>query len=550
VTVESTITPAAGRQLTTSYWAAEDGVALIEHTVGSLLRERAVSHAEVVAVIGTEHGSGNELRLTYAELYDRASRVASALVAITEPGDFVALWAPNVIEWPIVQYGAALAGVVLVALNPVLRASELTYALTHSRATVLIHADRSRDYAMADVVDQVRSSCPDLRSVVSLSERSRWQADVARPDALDRAPADPDRPVMLQYTSGTTGNPKGVLLRHRSLVNVAKLTLETVDVAPGSIAVNPLPMFHTAGCVISTLGPLWVGGTVVLIETFDPATVLARLREEQATVLFFVPAILAALLTAQAALAEPAPKLRTILGGASSIPASMIEAAEQTFGAIVINLFGQTELAPVLTATRPADSRQLQLTTVGRPLPRVDCAILDPDTGEVQPLGAVGEICARGYQQMVGYLHDPAATAGTVDADGFVHTGDLGSMNGDGYITLTGRLKDLIIRGGENISPAEIESCLINHPEIVEATVVGVPDEHWGEIVVAVLRLTDGAHPDLVERLVDHCRAHLSPHKLPVRWHSIDALPVTPTGKVQKFRVIELIESAQTTLLG
>ena len=251
-------------------------------------------------------------------------------------------------------------------------------------------------------------------------------------------------------------------------------------------------MFHTAGCVIATLGPLWIGGTVVLVQRFQPAPVLEALRREQVSVLFYVPAILGALLECQRAASTPAPKLTIIMGGASNVPASMIESAESEFGASVINLFGQTELAPVLSATRPSDAREDQLTTVGRPLPRVECKIVDPNTNETLAVGEPGEICARGYQQFLGYLNDPEATARAVDADGFVHTGDLGMLDARGYLSVTGRLKELIIRGGENISPVEIESVLVGHDAVAEAAVVGLPDERWGEIVGAVIRLADG----------------------------------------------------------
>jgi fatty-acyl-CoA synthase/long-chain acyl-CoA synthetase len=529
--------------LTTSFWPKDERVPLVDLTVGGLLAVRATAQPDTPALIGTEHGTGASRRMSYGELYERALRVASALATLTEPGESVALWAPNVIEWPVLQYGAALAGVVLVAINPALRPAELTYALTHSKAAVLVHADRSRDYDMAAVAADIHGDCPALRAVISLSDTDRWEA-VSVDSALDRrTPTDSDAPVMLQYTSGTTGQPKGVLLRHRSLVNVAKLTLETVSVPFGATAVNPLPMFHAAGCVVSTLGPLWVGGSVVLIEQFDPVGVLATLRREQADVLFFVPTILGALLAAQAASDEPAPRLHTILGGASVVPPTMVEAAEQAFGASVINVFGQTELAPVLTSTRPDDPHHEHLHTVGRPLPQVDCAVLDPATGEVQPVGVPGEICARGYQQLICYLDDPEATAAAIDADGFVHTGDLGSMDAAGYITLTGRLKELIIRGGENISPAEIEACLLSHPEVADIAVIGVADERLGERVVAIVTPVSEPQPGLAERLTAHCRAHLAPHKTPSAWHRLDALPRTPTGKVQKFRLAELLAS-------
>lgn len=520
---------------------ADASVPLVDHTVCSLLAERAVTHGDTTALIGTRHGDGLEVRLTWSELHDEAQHVATALRRLASPGDFVALWAPNVAEWPIIQHGAALAGVTLVALNPVLRLAELEYAVSHSRSVVLLHADTSRDYDMASVARELGERLPDLR-VVSLSERDQWRADSIDPAVVAEAPSDPDAPVMLQYTSGTTGRPKGVLLRHRSLVNVARLTMDFVGVPEGAVTVNPLPMFHTAACVIGTLGPLWVGGTEILIEQFAPAVVLDAMRREQASVLFYVPAVLSALIETQRASDEPAPQLPLVMGGASNVSPTLIEAAEEVFGSAVVNLFGQTELSPVLSATRPGDSRDDQLSTIGHPLPQVDVKVVDGVTGEVVPLGVEGEICARGYQQLVEYLHDPEATRRTVDAEGYVHTGDLGAMDERGYLRLTGRLKDLIIRGGENIAPAEIESCLAGHPSVVDATVVGLPDERLGEIVAAVVRVRGDEPEDLRDQLEAHARRLLSPYKIPARWFVAADLPVTPTGKVQKFKLVDLLK--------
>jgi fatty-acyl-CoA synthase/long-chain acyl-CoA synthetase len=523
-----------------AYWQADASVELVDLTVGSLLIDRAQAHPDRVAVVGVRHGTGETVRLTYTQLFDEVARVATALSRLAERGSHVAVWAPNVVEWPVVQYGAALAGLVLVALNPALREQELEYVLSHSGASVLLHADVSRDYQMSEVVTKVGARLPGLHCV-SLSEVATWRAEDVDDGVVAHAPRDPGEVVMLQYTSGTTGRPKGVLLRHRSLVNVAKLTLEAVEVSSGAMCLNPLPMFHTAGCVIATLGPLWIGGTVVLVDRFMPGPVLKALRDEHVSVLFYVPAVLGGLLECQRASEDPAPQLRTIMGGASNVPASMIADAEKTFGAAVINLFGQTELSPVLSATRPGDSREDQLTTVGRPLPQVDCKIVDPATNETVAVGAPGEICARGYQQFVGYLHDSEATSRAVDDDGFVHTGDLGTMDSRGYLTITGRLKDLIIRGGENIAPAEIESVVADNDSIAEAAVVGVPDERLGEIVAAVVRVRGDVEADLKDRLIDHVCARLAPFKVPSRWFVADQLPVTPTGKVRKFELRDAI---------
>ncbi|MFD5257361.1 class I adenylate-forming enzyme family protein [Streptomyces bobili] len=516
----------------------------MEYTVGSLLAERARTHGDALALVGTAHSTGEQRRLTYQELYTEARRVATALSRLAEPGEFVALWAPNVVEWPVVQYGAALAGVTLVALNPVLRADELVYAVNHSGAAVLLHADVSRDYDLAAVAASVRSRCPRLREVVSLSARDRWLAEPA--DLLATPVAqDADAPVMLQYTSGTTGLPKGVLLRHRSLVNVAKLSMERVESTPGAVHVNPLPMFHTAGCVVATLGSLWQGGCVVLVEQFRPGPVLELMEKEQAGVLFCVPAILGALVEAARDAGGTAPALRTVIVGGANVPAALIEATRRLFGASVHNLYGQTELAPTLTATGRSDTPQDLTDTVGRPLPQVECKIVDPVTGGVQPLGTAGEICARGYQQMIEYLHDPDATARTVDAGGWVHTGDLGTMDARGVVTVTGRLKDLIIRGGENITPVEIETCLLQHEAVLEAAVVAVPDEKLGEAIAAVVRLagerTAEQAAGLRDALVEHCRAHLAKYKVPQHWYVADELPLTPAGKVRKFKLRDAV---------
>ncbi len=527
-------------RLEQSYLPADVSTKLEECTVGALLAERAGTHGDLTALIGPGHDDGAELRLSYRELFDEARRVATALSGLTDPGDYVALWAPNSVEWPIIQYGAALAGVVLVALNPAMRPAELAYALEHSRPKVLIHADRGRNYDTTAAVGEIDTYALGLRTI-SMSARTEWRSDSIDPALTVRTPANAHQPVMLQYTSGTTGTPKGVLLRHRSLVNVAKLTMETAGIAAGAVAVNPLPMFHTAACVVGTLGPLWIGGTEVLIDRFNPTAVLDAMRRERATVLFFVPTMLRALVAAQRDSAEPAPRLATCLGGASTVPAELIEAAASTFAATVVNVFGQTELSPVLTATRPDDHRDDQLATVGRPLPQVDCKIVDPVTGDIVPIGQPGEICARGYQQMIGYLHDPAATAAAVDADGFVHTGDLGVMDERGYLTHTGRLKELIIRGGENIAPAEIEACLASHDIVAEACAFGIPDERLGEIVAAVV-IGQGAPPiDAADQLYTHARKYLTPHKVPQRWFVAADLPKTPTGKVRRFALPDLI---------
>lgn len=532
------MTAVADRNLSESYWAADDSLPLVDHTAGTLLAEVARNHSGATALAGTPHGGSQVRRLTYEELYDEARRVAIALTELTAPGEFVALWSPNVIEWPIIEFGAALAGRVLVALNPAFREGELVYTLEHSGAAVLIHADEHRGYDMAAVAAAAVARVPSVRQRISLAESERWQAATSE-GVLPQV--DPDFPAMVQYTSGTTGNPKGVLLRHRSLVNVARMTMAAADIPEGSVFLNPLPMFHTAACVIATLGPISRAGTILLVETFVPGEVLEWAKAEAADVLFFVPTILGALLETVRGNEAEAPKIPSIVGGAANVPQALIEGAARVFGAAVHNLFGQTELAPVITLTRKTDSLTDQLATVGRPIPQVEVKIAGPDGTGVAPLGADGEICARGYQQMIEYYRDPAATSAAVDAEGWVHTGDLGSMDSRGYVTLTGRLKDMIISGGENIAPAEVESRLIEHDSVRQAAVVGLPHEKWGETVAAVLVVRGERPDDLVASVKDRLGTTLAPFKTPRRWFVCDSLPVTPSGKVQKFRLREAI---------
>ena len=521
--------PAVG-PLRHSEWTPETEPPLVESTVGGLLREQAGQRPDALALVATRH-DGAAGRWSYAELLDEANRVAGALLRMAEPGGRVAIWAPNVAEWTIVQYAAALAGVTLVALNPALRPAEAEYALNLAGATVLIHADRLRGHDLTEVVAAVTPKTPALGQVISLSETGRLRGDP--PPLVERSA--PDRPAMIQFTSGTTGEPKAVLLAHRSLVNNARLTVLTAGIGPGAVAIAPLPTFHTAGCVISTLGPAFLGGTVVLIEKFEPARVLEAMRAEGATVLMSVPTVLGAVLRAAQESGAPAPHLDTVLVGASTVPGSMIEAVGATFGAAVHNLYGQTELSPVLCLTRRDDDPADLVTSVGRPLPHTGARIVDPATGEVAPLGVPGEVCARGYNQMIRYLDDPAATTATVDAEGWLHTGDLGSMDARGVITLTGRIKDLIIRGGENISPAEVEVALAAHPEVAESAVLGLPDERWGEIVAAVVTTHRPPAGELEQELTAHCLERLAPFKVPVRWFFRGELPHTPSGKVQKY---------------
>ncbi|MFD7324035.1 class I adenylate-forming enzyme family protein [Streptomyces sp. NPDC059875] len=530
--------PLTDAPLIESLRPADTGLPLSDHTVGSLLREVAAGRPDAPALESVPDDGSAPRRWTYAELLAEAESVAGGLRERVGLGARVALWAPNLPEWPIIEYAAALAGVTLVTLNPALRAGELTHALRTSEAEMLIHADASRGYAMAEVVQEVAPGLPGLRHVVPLAAWESLRGSAPLPSQEEVAAV----PAQIQFTSGTTGDPKAVLLSHRSVVNVARLTFEGLGVQDGATVVSPLPMFHTAGCVISCLGPLWSGGVFTLLERFDPKVLFEVLRRSPGAVLTSVPTVLTALNDVARAADGEGARLSSVLTGAAPVRPQLITETEELFSTTVFNLYGQTELASVVTLTRPDDSAEDKTSTVGRPLPHVECKIVDPDTGRVQPLGVAGEICARGYQQLLAYYGDPEATARKIDADGWLHTGDLGSMDATGAVRIEGRLSDLIIRGGENIAPGPLESFLSTLPGVRDALVVGVPDDRWGEIVAAVLlpAADRPEGPDL-DLAVARCREQLSPHKIPARWYLADGLPLTASGKIQKFRVRELI---------
>lgn len=522
-----------------AYRPADTSTELIEHSVGELLALRAAAQPDRVALVGVRHGDGRPRRLTYQDLHREARAVATALRARVPAGTHIAVWAPNVVEWPIIEYGVALAGMVLVAIDPTLRATELGFALRQSDTALLLHADAYRGYDMAAVAREVCAKLPATHRL-SLAE---FFAEPAAEELAALPSVECSQLAMLQFTSGTTGTPKAVALRHHSIVNVAKLTLEAAGVEEAAVCLSSLPMFHTAGCVISTLGPLWVNGTLVLLDRFEAGNVLEVIVDEGVDVLFYVPAILSELTRRQVESPREGVTLGVMMGGASQVSASLIDEATAVFGGSVINLYGQTELAPVLSLTRPGDARADQLGTVGRPLPHVDCKVVDPGSGTIREVGEVGEICARGYQQFVEYWRDPGTTATAFDADGFVRTGDLGSMDQRGFLTIVGRLKEIIDRGGENVSPAEVETAMSGCDGIADCVVIGLPDDRLGQQVAAVV-VFDGSvgHlPPEVSDLEFYARERLSPHKIPRRWFVADELPTTATGKVRRVVVRDAV---------
>jgi fatty-acyl-CoA synthase len=355
----------------------------------------------------------------------------------------------------------------------------------------------------------------------------------------------PGDPVQIQYTSGTTGFAKGALLHHRGAVNAARLSAERAGLQEGDTWVDPIPLFHVGGSVLAQLGALSRRGAHVVLPGFDPGLVLELVEAEQGNLLLAVPTMLVALLDHPDRPRRDLSSIRTVMSGSSTVPAELVRRTKSLLRCDFSILFGQTELHGVLTQTLPTDSDEDQAETIGLPLPHVEVKIADPDSGRPLEAGEQGEICARGYQSMLGYFEMPEATAVALDEEGWLHTGDLGSMDERGYLRITGRLKDLIIRGGENIHPAEVEQVLAAHPAVTAVAVLGVPDPTWGEQVAAVVQPHPEAAAPTIAALHAHCRETLAAFKTPKLWFLVDEHPLTPSGKIQKFVLRERIAAGE-----
>ncbi len=526
--------------LEVSYWPAEPG-RVVETTVCAVLRHAAATVPDRAALVDAVPDPAARRTWTYAEFLADAERVARALLARYRPGDRVAIWAPNSAEWIVLQQGVGLAGMVLVALNPAYRNREVEFVLRQSGAVAVFCPDTFHGFDMATLAHEVRSKVGSLLDVVSLSE---WDAFLASGDPATVLPdVAPHDVIQIQYTSGTTGFPKGAMLHHTGLVNEARFVAERAGMSDGGVYVNAMPMYHIGGGAVTSFGAWAMRGTFVILPGFDPATLLEAFETYGGTHTLVVPTMLIALLDHPDLPERDLSTLQTILSGAASVPASLVRRTIATLDCQFSILFGQTEMHGVVTQTRVTDTPEDQADTVGRPLPQLEVKIADLETGEPAALGQRGEICARGYQNMLGYHEMPDATAFTIDAEGWLHMGDIGTMDERGFIRVTGRVKDMIIRGGMNLYPAEIEAALQDHPAVETAAVIGVPDETWGEQVGAVLRLRAGHVPPSAAELARFLQGQLAPHKTPVFWAFVDALPMTPTGKTQKYVLRERAEN-------
>ena len=517
--------------LTLSHWPADTSEPIHDCSIGDALRLAAETWPDRTALIEGLPTASDRRRWTFAALLAESEQVARALSARFSPRDHVAIWAANSSEWVLAEFGAALAGLTLVTVNPAYLAEELLFVLRQSKACGIIVQDSYRGRDLIAAAEEARPALPELREIIPLSS---WPAFVASGDAERHLP-----PVLasevaqIQYTSGTTGAPKGARLTHRNLANNGRLYARTIGTGVNDVWINPMPMFHTAGCGLATLGALQTGGTHVLPPAYEPDLMLRLFEELRGTVMLCVPTMLIRVLDQPAMAERDLSSWRLVTLGGAPIPPELVRRAKSAGLQVAIG-FGQTEASPYLTHTLPDDPNPDWVSTVGRPLPQTEIKIIDPDNGLIVALGEIGEICARGYSVMKDYFNDPDATRAALDSEGWLHTGDLGSLDAHGYCRVQGRRKDMIIRGGENIYPREIEDILYTHPSVAGVSVAGIPDREWGEVLVSFVQLKPGCTADEPE-LIEFCRGKMASYKVPRIWQFIDQFPQTASGKIQKF---------------
>jgi fatty-acyl-CoA synthase len=532
-------------QLTESYFPAQQDDTVLETTVGGVLRERAARSPHAEALVEADIEGQLRRRWTYAQLLADAEALGRALLTRYRPGERIAVWAPNIPEWVIIEFAAAFAGLTLVTANPANKARELKYVLEQSRSVGLFIVREFRGNPMAEIAAEVAREVPAIREVVDLDDHKALFA--GRNVATKYPDVKPDDPAQVQYTSGTTGFPKGAVLHHRGLTNNSRMIFKRLQVREGDAIMNFMPMFHTSGCAINTLGSVQHGCRMIIAKLFDPGRMLDIMEIERASLLLGVPTMMIGMLEAQTAKPRDLASVRMAVSGGSMVPPELVRRIRATFGCDFETVYGQTETSPVLTQTRADDSLEDLCETVGQALPLIEISIRDPASNKVVPCGAIGEICSRGYCNMIEYNDNPKATAATIDSEGWLHTGDLGTMDARGFVKVTGRVKEMIIRGGENLFPAEIENCLLEHPSIAECAVVGVPDPKWGEIVTCFVRLNAGATLDRAA-LIAHCRQHMAAIKTPAHWFEVTSWPLTGSGKIQKFVLRDRVVSGEFPL--
>ncbi|MFO1187294.1 MAG: AMP-binding protein [Alphaproteobacteria bacterium] len=529
--------------LSQSHFPATDERKIESISIGAALARAAEDSPRTTALREVTIGGEIGRSWTYKELNDQARRLAGALLVRHEPGDRIAIFAHNVPEWVLMEYAAAIAGLTLVTVNPSFQPREVKYVVEQSRSRGIYCVENYRGNPIAKIARDVAAEVPAVAHVIDICDEEALYAGADAAPALPKS--SPRDPVQIQYTSGTTGFPKGAVLHHEGLYNNGKLTLERLGVKAGDKYLNPMPLFHTAGCVLAVLGCLSRRATLYLAAMFDAPALIRIAEQERITALLGVPTMITGLVEAQDAAQRDLSSVRGIFSGGSMVAPELVKRAQTAFGAKFQIIYGQTETSPVLTAVWGDDSFEDATETIGQPLPHTEVSIRDPATNAIVPVGATGEICARGYMIMLEYNDNPEATKNAIDAEGWLHTGDLGTMDARGFVKITGRVKEMIIRGGENLFPAEIENAMLEHPEISEVAVVGLPDERFGEIVACFLRCKGAGEPLRREDLVRHCRSILSPQKTPSVWVMVEEWPLTGSGKIRKFLLREMYEAGK-----
>jgi fatty-acyl-CoA synthase len=530
--------------MTIAHDAGPTDVPLIHETIGDNLARTAAAHPDNDALIVAHQ----KIRLTYSELDGEVDRVARGLLALgIEKGDRVGIWSPNNAEWVLVQYATARIGAILVNINPAYRTSELEYALNQSGCRLLISAPAFLTSDYRDMVAVVAPQVAELERTIYLDSPD-WEALLAGADSVDpaelRARSEalaPDDPINIQYTSGTTGFPKGATLSHVNILNNGFFTGEMCRYTPEDRVCIPVPFYHCFGMVLGNLACTTHGATMVVPgPRFEAGPVLETVSAERCTSLYGVPTMFIAELEHPGVGDYDLSSLRTGIMAGSPCPVEVMKRVIADFNMTEVTIaYGMTETSPVSTQTAPDDDIERRVGTVGRVHPHVEVKIVDPDTARTMSRGESGELCTRGYSVMLGYWNDPARTAEAVDPDGWMHTGDLATMDDAGYVNIVGRIKDMIIRGGENVYPREIEEYLYTHPDVIDAQVIGVPDEKYGEEIMAWVVRRQGS--ELTEsELTDYCRGRIAHFKVPRYIRFTDAFPMTVTGKVQKYRMRQM----------
>lgn len=534
----------------------------LQKTVGQVVKEQAALNPKTEAYVYPEHG----IRKTYKEFDEETDRLAKAFIGIgIEKGEHVAIWSDNKREWLLSQFATGKMGGILVTVNTSYQSSELEYLLEQSDATTLILGEEFKGTSYIEIVNTV---CPELataekgkivskklphfKRVIVMSNSSypgiyTWNEFEAFAEKVSDAEyqerfhsMDPDDVINIQYTSGTTGFPKGVMLTHLNVVNNGKLIGDTMNLTETDRLCIPVPFFHCFGCVLGTMAAVTHSTTMVIAEQFEPKRVLQMVQDEKCTGLHGVPTMFIAELNHPDFASFDTSTLRTGIMAGSPCPIEVMKKVIHDMGASEITIaYGQTESSPVITQTRADDDIEKRVSTVGKPHTGVEVKIIDPLTGEQVATGVPGELCTRGYHVMKGYYKNVEATKAAIDPEGWLHTGDIAVEDEDGYIAITGRIKDMVIRGGENIYPREIEEFLYQHPSVQDVQVVGVPDPKYGEELMAWVILKEGEKLD-AEELKAYCTGKISRHKIPRYIEFTKEYPMTASGKIQKFKLREL----------